>query len=587
MRQAAQLMAWFWWRHKVMLVLGFASVVVGQLCYWMAVYCGASQENLRPFIILLHASFFTALGTTLTVFSHGADLDLTSGKSSLPRWLHYLPVRNYLLAVVPMVALIVGLAWAWFPYQLSLLHFFDSASNDKFLESGSIYYAVLLPALFFFAVGFWIQATSWWPFRFAAFRAIAIFAIGYILIRSATEIIKPFRENDDYNSTLEALVAEGSWHLDALAFGSLALGAVAAVFSISMARRRTTLAESEFSGSIGASLTGFANRVHQTMSPDAFSINSRFENNHDALRWRDWKKLGQFPCWVMLCIAVWALLYNVVLALFLVAVLVCGFSGSTLGKNKYWKGSKPFSPFLGTLPVANDTFLYMRFVNAFRVSLVCWGIAGACFLIGLLSSDVRGGIQAFMIFATDLCEIDTKFGINILAVVLLMSFYLTVVAPYPGLAVGLCGRRLVHIATNIVLGALFFISWAGMGLGMVNLQIKLQSPELANNSALTQEFIDSTYSKVFLVLCILLVVKVLFAFVAIGFQVRRGVFAWKPILKFGTVMAVCCTVLVGCFWFLLQGTDVSLRWLIVISVVLLPLGSLLMAPVSLDWNRHR
>lgn len=592
MRQAIPLLKWFWWRHRVLLSVSVISVLLAQLAYWSAVAWEVSEESMPPVATFLHISFLTAFGCALTVFAHGAELDLTSGRSSLPRWLQQLPVRNGLLALVPMTAMVIALTWAWIPYQMAMLHFYDSQSRvATFSGPGHFHYLVLVPLLFFFVLGIWLQATSWFPFRFAIFRAFTIFGIGYVLIYSINRIFEPLREtlreSRDYRSLLDVLTTEGSWQLNALAIGSILLGVFATISSVSFARQRATLAESDWSGGIWNGISSFISRTIQTISPQHAEQQTRFENETEALRWRDWKQLGRFPCWIMIGFALWAVFYKLGLILFPIAIMVCGFAGSTLGKNRYWKGSKPLSPFLGTLPVSNDTFLRMRIFNSFRVSMVCCGIAGAGFLISILAPSSRAALLVLVDILSENWEFDPKYGINVLGAFFLLGLYLTIVAPLPGMVVGLSGRRMIHLATNIILGVGTVASWLGLAVGLAYLSRKLQSSEFANNPGMLQDYVDRLFFQIFLALCMVLAVKVLLSAVAIGLQVRRGIFRWQPILKYGPALAVCYVILTGCFWFLLHDTGLDLHWLMVVLAILVPFPSLLMAPVSLDWNRHR
>ena len=587
MNRTVQLLSWFWWRHRILLFASVASVILAQAAYWTGVTLELSEEIMAPMLSLLHVSFLTSLGCALTVFAYGADLDLTSGKSSVPRWFHNLPVRSYVLAVVPMLAMIAWLAWAWFPYQFVMIHFHDSESSPRIFEFSFVYYMVLLPALFFFAGGFWIQATSWWPFRFAVFRAIALFAVGYVLIKSAVVILEPVERKTGFKTVFDALVAEGCWQLDALAIGALVLGAAASILSVSVSRQRSTLAESEWNGKVLSSVAELASRTRQAFSPDSPSVNSNFEGPTQAIHWRDWHQLGRFPCWIMLCVAVWAIVSKFGLILFPVAVGLCGFAGTTLGKNKYWKGSKPFPPFLGVLPVSTNTFLRMRYANAVRVSLVCWGIAGAGFLISLLWAHNWAGISMLIQEIANAGEFDAAYSINVLAAFILASFVLAVIAPFPGMVIGLSGRRIIHLAANIALGLGFFASWVAVGLGMVTMQVTMASNEFANDPELVKSYPGIIRSRIFTGLCIVLAAKFVFSAVAIALQVRRGIFRWQAIAKYGSLLAICYLILIGCFWMLLRNTNTGLDWVVLTLAILIPFGSLLMAPVSLDWNRHR
>lgn len=591
MNRSLMVLNWFWWRYRLLLVGSVCFVILSQIIYWLGVTL--QVENLEPWSIMLHFAAFGTFATALTVFSHGAELDLTSGKSSLPRWLQYLPVRNQVLSVVPIVAMLVFFTCAWFPYSLTLLHYestLSKVSNWDISLTSCLIYFVLLPWIYLCAVGMWVQATSWWPFKFAAFRLVALFGAVYLLLSAVVKFSDIEYDKELYDSWMQAVLTERGWAYIALAIAVFAIGGVSAVLSVSHARQRSTLAESEWTGAFWKKWVSNAKQFLASFTTSVAEEASRFETEPEAIQWRDWRRLGQYPCWAMLLLSLWLLYCDFGMALFPVAFLVCVISGTLMGKNKYWKGYKPFSPFLGTLPVTNETFLRMRYANAFRVSVVCWGIAGLAFLIWFLKLENRAMLQSISVVASNSLGAEfgkLPFGLNILWALLLVSFVATVVAPLPGMVVGLCGRRPIHITYSIV-GA--FSGVAGlMGLLAISSRItdQLGAPEIIESVQAKNEYIESLFNWFFNCFSVLLVFKILVVIAAIYLQVRRGIFCGRSILKYGSLLAIAFVLLGAAFWFLLREADFQFRWIPLWLAILFPFGSMLLAPVALDWNRHR
>lgn len=592
MNSVLMLLNWFWWRYRVMLVGSALLLLLGQIVYWFGVVLGV--DRMDPWVVLLHVSAFAAFGTILTAFSHGAELDLTSGKSSLPNWLHYLPTRNHTLSVVPVLALLFVFTLVWIPYIFTVLHYSDSqispASPSHGLSFGKVYFFVIVPWLFFCAFGMWVQATSWLPFKFAALRLVVLFGFVYAVLTAIFKITDVSEEVENYRSWTQALMAERGWELTALALSLFGLCALAAVWSVSHARQRSTFAESEWEVGFWSRLSVMIQAGLHALSPESNLETTRFEDGSQAIRWRDWRRLGQFPCWAVLFLSIWLVYCEYGLALFPVAIMVCAFCGTLLGKNKYWKGSKPFSRFLGTLPVSNATFLRMRYINAIRVSLTCWGISGIAFLVWFLKAESRGLLQSTAVLLSHLLGSElgeSPFGFSLLSALLLLSLLLIVVAPLPGMAVGLCGRRYVQLVFGIVAAFAGVIGLIGLLALLGQVTARLGSSEFVNDPGLKQVYLDTLFDRIFLVFCCVLVVKVLFGFVAIGLQVKRGIFDWRPVVKYGLLLLLAAVVLIGIFWGLLHKTDYDFRWLPLLIALLCPFVSILLAPVSLDWNRHR
>lgn len=592
MNSTLMLLNWFWWRYRLMLVGSLLLLLLGQLVYWSGVLLDV--DRMDPWVVLLHASAFAAFGAVLTAFSHGADLDLTSGKSSLPRWLHYLPARNHTLSVVPILALLIIFTCVWIPYVLTAMHYVDSQISSTIPNRGltleKLHFFVFIPWLFICALGMWVQATSWLPFKFAAIRLVVLFGAVYGMFSAIVKITDVSEEVEHYNSWTQAVMAERGWELSALAIGSFAFCALAAVWSVSHARQRLTFAESEWSGNFWARLSAVAKNFKNAVSPESNLVATPFASDTQAIRWRDWSRLGQFPCWAILLLSIWLVYCEFGMALFPISILVCAFCGTLLGKNKYWKGYKPFSPFLGTLPVSDGTFLRMRYANAFRVSITCWGITGAAFLVWFLKMESRGLLQSIAtafshVLGSEMGE--SPYGFNLLLALLLLSLVLIVIAPIPGMMVGLSGRRYIHLTFNIAAAFIGVASLVGLLALLSRVTARLGSAEFVNHPELKQVYLDALFNRIFLLLGLVVIVKLLLAGAAIWLQVSRGIFRWQPILKYGALLLLVSAVLVAVFWLLLHKTDYHFRWLPMLIVILCPFVSMLLAPVSLDWNRHR
>jgi len=163
----------------------------------------------------------------------------------------------------------------------------------------------------------------------------------------------------------------------------------------------------------------------------------------------------------------------------------------------------------------------------------------------------------------------------------LISLYLALVAPWPGLAVGLYGRGKLG---NTLL-VLFLVVFAFMG-GMIFQIAHAALVEVADMTL--AEFLEAWGPTI---LASLLAAKFLLLAYAINLTLGRGQIRGTTILKHGLWLTLACIAITGLLVFLLeQDPALDNRFLSNVGMVILllfPCSSLLFSRIAFDANRHR
>ena len=144
---------WFWWQHRISLSLMLFTVAAAQLFFWI----GSESYDIELTMVPIMISIAVAVVVAIQVFTFGGNLDLTSGRSSFPKWLFTLPIKGVELAMIPVVAMIAALAWGWIPASLAFGHFWATENTFDLLDFSLF---VFLPWLGMSAFGCWLQAVS-------------------------------------------------------------------------------------------------------------------------------------------------------------------------------------------------------------------------------------------------------------------------------------------------------------------------------------------------------------------------------------------------------------------------------------------
>jgi hypothetical protein len=541
-----------------------ATVLFAQGYCWMT---GFGEQTFSG--LFLTVSILATCFSALTVFSFGSNLDLTSGKSSFPVWLFKLPVPSIRLALIPTLAMIAAFAWGWIPAAkaMSLM-----SSNSQGVAEASLNYNLLfLPWLGLSAFGLWLQAIAWWPFRLAWLRMVCL----AVLMTTIALLV-----------SLGNVLDLGPWYPTLATLIPTATGFVAAITSAAKARHLNWRSEASSDRMIQSTEDGSnAKFVDPIARP--------FSSAVSAVAWRDWKQLGRAPIILMLmiCLPMTLMVATLPLTIRFLAVLLfvpaslLAFVGPMLGKSRYWKDNYEMSAFLSGLPVSDDQFFRSRIFNTLKVSVCSFLCVTVVFLVWLIRSENRMQLE-------QLGSQDGASGGLIAAAWIAVGFYLALISPWCGLAIGLYGRKWLKRSVTLLCACGGLAAFSYFAIRSDSLFAKLSHLETRT------EVFESLVSQIRICLWVLLVWKAFFTLVLIVWALRfrfvkdSCAMAWqviesKPLLIWGGVLVVLCGLTVTGLCCLLKPLGVSIHDVALGTSLTFPFASLIACRLALDLNRHR
>ncbi len=558
MQNSVYLCNWFWWRNRASILVMLGSVLIAQAAFWI----WGGEDSLPE--SLLAISIAASCLSAFTVFTFGSDLDLTSGKSAFPQWLFNMPVASVRLGLIPVLAMVVALAWGWMPAAGAMKYSMSQASD----AAGPSYFELLvLPWMGLCAFATWMQAIAWWPFRRAWLRlgCLGAIVLGIVLLQS-----------------VGVLFELGAWYPACATIIPAISGFVAAVFSATRARHLTWRSEAE---SVGvADLRSDVGCEEQRL---ATFISNDFSSSISAIAWRDWTQLGRAPLILMLmlsvptaiCVAAVASAFQIVIFMFCVPAMLLLLVGPMLGKSRYWKDNYALSTYLGGLPVSDGQFVASRFVNTLKTAFALWGCALGVALVWLARDENRVALKSLVEQMSQIEGVVSGWT-GVIACVLL-TLYLAVIAPWPGLAIGLYGRKWLKTLTMIVLCFCGFWAFVYICLKADKLMPRLNNPQLRG------PLLESILEQVRFWMTIVLGTKIVLAIVFVGVALRRQVLQARELAIGIPSLLAGCGLSVAIFSGLLVPFGVS-AWDIALVVGLtFPCASLVASRVALELNRHR
>ena len=535
--------------------------VVGvQLIFWSGM-----DSTFTPQDFLFRMSCLICFYGAVTIFSFGNDLDLARGGSAFPRWLFTLPIASIRLAMVPTLSMVIAMGWCWIPFALASV--FCEVTEDAVKMPVRF---VIVPWLGMSAFGNGIQAIAWWPFRFAWQRVVIIagailafvswLAFGEILYMGPAYYCYPV-----YVATIVAFAAS-----------------IASVFR---ARHLTWRKESGFDFRNWLRPSSETETTHASHQVDPILFPASFKSQSKALRWRDWKKIGRAPVYLMAAIviptvALVAFLHETPVA---IVIWVLGFgpsvilalSGNRFGRNSFWKSKHEISHHLAALPVTDHQLLFNRILNLIKASLFTWCIA---FLLPVVWYLRGANADQLPRLFSHLLESPEASLTPLLGGLVVVTLYMALVAPWPGFVVGLTGRRRVKLAAIFLFIAMVILAQ----------HVLLRS----EGSETDRRMIGPEFSYIVLErfneqIPILLAIKALVGVAAIGLVIQRKLLSWKKVLYHCLAIAVFLAIFSGLHLALSQTTIAPQADVFWFTLLFCPVGSVFLSYVAFDWNRHR
>lgn len=542
MRCVGWAFAWeVWGRHRLMMLLALAYLLALILLFQVApagtFEAPIDRPNTPPLGFALSLPLGFALVYLLAAFAHGDQAQLESRESGYPRRAFTLPVRTAALAGWPLAlgASVTVLLWlavaglVWRPCGLAV--------------------PLLWPAAFFAAFLTWLQAFVWWPFPFPFVRIIAatvvLGALGAAaLLGRAYAVPEPV--------------------LLAASAGLIVTGHALAVAGVARARRGD--------GTTGDRVTPTARSVERPLP--LFAAPSR------ALFWMAWRRggfllpLSAGLVWLahlaLVCSTAEAPAIRVVVTAQLIWPLLMASSigGTLAARGLAVPHDSRLSPFVASRPVPTALLVGVLLRVAFASALLTWAVV----LLPLFAE--LPFIPAGTVLAADFERLVASQGAKawvLLALGVVALPALTWRQMVSGFWSTLAGRKW--------LGATLAIATAAGYTGLaVSASLIFTNPEATAALLVAVPWL----------LAAALALKLLGGGVVVWALHRRRLVEARTLARLGIAWGAAAVGIVALALWLVPPALAS-PWTVAgwAVLLLLPLVRLGLAPLVLDWNRHR
>ena len=221
--------------------------------------------------VMVFSSVSITILTSLAIFTFGADLDFSSGRTAFPQRFFALPIGSLKISMIPVIAMVLAIAWCWLPAAAVSLHYVSKIANNFDLDTQYIVLFLTLPWLVVSAIGCWLQAAAWWPFR-SAWQRLLVIAIFVVLVVAISVYGFDCLQTENYQTPQMIIVV------------SAIFGFATAVLSVFRARRLSWRSEASVRDS-----SRIATLVANPDSTEFQKLDSfkqlNFESANDAILW--------------------------------------------------------------------------------------------------------------------------------------------------------------------------------------------------------------------------------------------------------------------------------------------------------------
>jgi hypothetical protein len=256
-------------------------------------------------------------------------------------------------------------------------------------------------------------------------------------------------------------------------------------------------------------------------------------------------------------------------AMFVLPLMLCWVMGSSFGRDDLWSKSIALSPFAGTRPLTSGTLVGIKLGAAALSMLAAYGFILATLPLWLFATGNFGAVGSLLRTAAGVQGAGTIFLIATTGLVVLLT--LTWRGMVGAMLPVLTGRA--WVAQGIV-----YIFMASGGILTAIIAWKKDDENLLR---LALALLPWT-------LGISLVLKLTVASVAFHAAIRRGMISRRGLISAGLVWIVPTVCLLSLCGLLLPPISLIVWLEILMGVALvMPLGRMALAPLALDWNRHR
>jgi hypothetical protein len=556
MRSPAWAIAWELWRpHRAMLGWMLAALVVVGVVFHAMPPATMTPDQAVAWCLLTMGD--TMLIYAILAFTYTTEgTDLASARSNFPARMFTLPVRTHVLVGWPMLLGAGFLALTWV------------VGATLARARWGVLVPLGWPAVGVAAFLAWFQVVAWWPFALPWLRVVVSFSL------MAALVILPI---------LAVHYAVAEWLLIAAFAAFLPPAYFTALAGVSRARRGH-------------------DRSWRSPRRDALALQPPaeprrlFTSAARAQLWYEWRRnwLG-LPLMTSLVLVLFAALFwfekayepviheierverlppqirMAFLSLFVLLLVLAAITGVELGKT----GSKGLATkgftlpaFQAVQPMSSAAMVAAKLQAAAWITLVCWvlvGIAAPLILLGTgTTEEAVGWIRDWLaaqspLKATTFLLVAAVVGIGVTWASMARTMFL-----------GLMGRAwIAHAVLLVVLFASFPV------LGTIK-WISKHPESHANVAAVLPWVLSGAVG-----------LKVLVGVWVVRRVRRAGLITDRALIRLLAAWAVVTAGLFGCLRWLVPETAAAWYVLALGMILVVPIGSLLAAPLALAWNRHR
>jgi hypothetical protein len=541
LRSPAAAIAWqFWTRHRSGVLSSLATLAVAAVAYpWLF-----ALSRARWLVTLSVVPLVSVYLLILRVF--GMADDPANPARGYPQRMLALPVPTRTLVFWPMALGAAVMAFCWL--ATACLVYRPSGFSTP----------ILLPALGLAAALAWLQALSWTPLASMSFRVVASAVL--LTVLAALPI------------TLEMLHLAPRWVVELLVASYLPAAFLLAWAGVRSDRR-------------GDSWYVLPERLRLNRFLELPAWRRPFRSAAAAQAAYDWRNHGLFlpaaPGFILTAFLLFApvnlfypspgMIESVLAASIGMTLYTAAASGTVFAAMKpFWAIRSKADAFVMTRPVTSGALVTAKLRAAWRSTLLTWTIL----VVGVALWVVVAGAgqEAVELWKNSLGRLPVERAALVLALAVIVLPGVTWTLATQMLAVGLSGR-------NWLIGLVFTGIWL-----------------LLSAAAAGQLWceIHPEYRPILLATVPWLVVgaagvKAIVALWAFPTALGRGLIGWSSLLVAGAVwlgLFACVATLAILLW-PSPGAPVTMPVALLGVATFLPLGRFALAPLALDWNRHR
>jgi hypothetical protein len=529
----------FWRRYRILTALALVyAFVLALLMNVMPAAEAFDPKDVVGWIVPVWCVVLLGVPT----FGLPESSDILARESPYPRRLFAMPVRTMALVGWPMAIAAGTVALVWLVLDLLVLR----------PVGGSV--PLEWPAVFLAALVVWWQAIMWCPYPLISLRIfVGVPVLGGMVMGAAL--------GHAYHVPPALLLAASAALVPA--------GYVVAVVGVARARR-------------GDVMMWNWPIFHERAGPVA--QRPAFASAAAALHWLDWRRNGYvlpFLVALMLVPELGGLLFigagklpDLTAGMFLLSVVTVGplmaaAAGASLGNTRTWgPGSYTMPAFTAARPVASAEIVAAKIRVAIRVFLYTWTISLVWIALVVPLTEIGATLAGW---AGQVSEIEGMHGRLLLGFGLLALTAFSLKAMLDHLCIGLSGRIWINIAGGfgfmvVAVALAFLIRWISL------------HPEWHADLLAALPWLAG----------LALALKLGLGLVVGSVVLRRRLVAPQTAMRFAVAFLVAAVGLFGlAFWLTPQQYCSPLLSGCTAVVLLLPMVRFGLAPLALDWNRHR